>query len=84
MSPPRHFSVKAIWDDEAKVFYSQSDTKGLHIEAQTIEEFEAVLDATASQLIFANHYTAQQLAGSRLGDLMPIVKWSPPTALAHA
>jgi hypothetical protein len=84
MSVPRHFSVKAIWDDETKVFYSQSDIKGLHIEAQTIEEFEAVLDAAASELILANHYTAQQLARSRLGDLMPIVKWSPPTVLERA
>ena len=84
MSSPRHFSVTAIWDDEAKVFYSQSDIKGLHIEAETIAEFEAVLDASASELIFANHYTAQQLSQSRLGDLMPIVKWSPPPVLAHA
>ena len=84
MSAPRHFFVKAIWDDEAQIFYSQSDIKGLHIETQTIAEFEAVLDASASELIFANHYTPLQLSQSRLGDLMPIVKWSPPPVLAHA
>ena len=84
MSSPRHFSVTAIWDDEAKVFYSESDIKGLHIEAETLAEFEAVLDATASELILANHYTPLQLSQSRLGDLMPIVKWSPPNMPVHA
>ena len=34
----RMFSVTAHWDDEAKVFYSDSDIVGLHIEAETIEE----------------------------------------------
>ena len=45
MSAPRHFFIKAIWDDEAQVFYSESDIKGLHIEAETLAEFEAVLEA---------------------------------------
>ena len=29
----RTFRVKAVWDVAAKVFYSQSDIEGLHIEA---------------------------------------------------
>ena len=84
MSSPRHFFIKAIWDDEAQVFYSESDIKGLHIEAETLAEFEAVLDSSASELILANHYTPMQLSRSRLGDLMPIVKWSPPNMPVHA
>jgi Domain of unknown function (DUF1902) len=86
MTTPRHFFVKAVWDDEAKVFYSESDIIGLHIETDTLAEFEAMIDATASELIFANHFTAQQLTQSTLADLMPIVKWSPPTLplAAHA
>ena len=51
----QRFSVKAIWDEEANVFYSVSDIAGLHIEAQTIEEFEAETDAHAVDLILANH-----------------------------
>ena len=27
-----NFFVKAVWDEEAKVFYSDSDIVGLHIE----------------------------------------------------
>ena len=34
-----NFFVKAVWDEEAKVFYSDSDIVGLHIEAETIEGF---------------------------------------------
>jgi hypothetical protein len=78
MHPQRHFYIKAIWDDEAKVFYSESDIIGLHIETDTLAEFEAIIDATASELILANHFTAKQLTQSSLGDLMPIVRWSPP------
>ncbi len=29
----RTFTVKAIWDNEAQVFYAQSDIEGLYIEA---------------------------------------------------
>ena len=51
----RSFSVRALWDEEAKVFYSQSDIIGLHIETRTIDEFEAVLADVAYCLIAANH-----------------------------
>ena len=71
MNPPRHFFVKAIWDDQVRVFHSESDIKGVHTEPETLEEFEAVLDATASQLIFDNHFSAQQISKLRLSDLMP-------------
>jgi hypothetical protein len=50
-----HFFVKAVWDPEAKVFYSQSDIVGLHIEADTIDEFEDIIFDTAIDLIVANH-----------------------------
>ena len=50
------FRVKAVWDDEAEVFYSQSDIKGLHIEAATLDEFEAIMLNVASELIMVNHY----------------------------
>ncbi len=51
----RTFNVKAIWDDEAQVFYSQSDIEGLHIEAASLDEFEAIIIEEAPELIIANH-----------------------------
>jgi len=49
------FFVRALWDDEAKVYVSESDIKGLHIEAATLEEFESVIFEHARELIFDNH-----------------------------
>lgn len=51
----RSFFVRAIWDDEAKVFYSESDIDGLHIEAPTIDVFEEVVLDVAADMIAANH-----------------------------
>ena len=51
----RTFFVKALWDADAKVFYSESDTEDLHIEADTVEQFEDVMFDTAIDLIVANH-----------------------------
>ena len=51
----RTFSVKAVWDEEAQVFYAESDIEGLHIEASSLEEFEEVIIDTAPELIMANH-----------------------------
>ncbi len=56
MNMKRHvFTVKALWDEEAKVFYSKSDIDGLHIEAKTFEEFEKILMELEPDLIMANH-----------------------------
>ena len=51
----RIFTVKAIWDNEAQVFYAQSDIEGLHIEATSLDEFEEVMLDTAPELIMVNH-----------------------------
>ena len=55
MSQKRAFTVKAVWDEEARVFYSVSDIEGLHIEAETIGEFEEILQDVVGELIVANH-----------------------------
>jgi hypothetical protein len=34
--------ITPIWDHEAQVYYSESNIRGLHIEAETLEEFEVV------------------------------------------
>lgn len=54
----RVFAVKAIWDDEAQVFYAQSDIEGLHIEAASLDEFEEIMLDVAPELIMVNHRSA--------------------------
>ena len=49
------FFVKAVWDDENRVFVSESNIKGLHIEAETIDEFEEVMNDIAGDLLASNH-----------------------------
>ena len=51
----RTFTVKAIWDNEAQVFYAQSDIEGLHIEAASLDEFEEIMLDTMPELIMVNH-----------------------------
>lgn len=51
----RTFTVKAVWDDEAQVYFAQSDIEGLHIEAASFDEFEAIIIEEAPELIMANH-----------------------------
>ncbi len=74
----RTFSVRARWDNEAKVFYAESDIDGLHIEADTIEEFESVMLDVAPELILSNHYSAGELADTPLKDLVPAILWQRP------
>lgn len=70
-----NFFVKAVWDEEAKVFYSDSDIVGLHIEADTLEEFRKVLVDIAPELILANHVTNDDLLTKSLRELVPVI-WS--------
>lgn len=76
----RTFSIKAVWDEDAKVFFSQSDIKGLYIEAKTIDEFEAIVLDCAVELIIANHISAPDLAKKPFKDLIPTILWQRPEA----
>jgi len=78
----RAFHVKAVWDADAKVFYTESDIVGLHVEAQTVEEFEAIVMDVAPELIVANHMTAGDLASKPLRDLVPAIVFEKPLARA--
>lgn len=81
----RSFLVKACWDDEAKVFVSQSDIIGLHIEAETLDEFERVLLEEGPALIVENHISRRELGSRSLRDLIPGIVFRPPgDALACA
>lgn len=74
----RTFTVKSLWDDEAGVYYCESDIEGLHIEAANLDEFEAILHETAPELIVANHLTETELAQTPLKDLVPTILWQRP------
>ncbi len=80
----RTFFVRAIWDDEAKVFYSESDIDGLHIEAATVDAFEDVLFDAAIDLIVANHMSASDLADTPIRDLIPAILWERPVSVPAA
>lgn len=76
------FFVKACWDEEAGVYYSESDIIGLHIEADTIEAFEEAMDDAVPELIFANHISQHisAMPAISLQDLIPAVLWQRPPA----
>jgi len=78
----RIYSVTAHWDDLAKVFYSDSDIIGLHIEAETIEVFEDLMMETAPGLFIANHVSKAEMALAAPKDLIPTILWQRPTANA--
>lgn len=80
----RTFRIAAIWDEDAGVFFSESDIQGLHIEAPTIEEFESVMMDTALDLIIANHMTAADFAEKPVKELLPAIIWERPSAPAAA
>ena len=80
----RIFYIRAIWDDDAKVFYSESDIEGLHIEAATIDEFEEVMHELAAELILANHISKADITSTPIQDWMPTILWQRPDNLAVA
>jgi hypothetical protein len=51
----RRFVVAAKWDADAGVYYSETDISGLHIEAETLDEFGEILRELAPEMIEANH-----------------------------
>ena len=74
----RSFLVRAVWDDEAQVYVCESDIIGLHIEAATIDEFEAVMRDVATDLVIANHISSDQLNSLPLRELIPTIVWERP------
>jgi hypothetical protein len=79
----RSFHVRAVWDEEAKVFYAESDIAGLHIEADTIDEFESLMLELAPELIASNHLEAMDIAHRPLKDWLPAILWERPAAAQH-
>jgi hypothetical protein len=79
----RTFYVKALWDPEAKVWYSETDIEGLFIETSTLVEFEEIMPELARSMIVANHAIGDGAANSR-EDLFALVTWMPPSQLPSA
>ena len=73
MGIKRSYLVKARWDEDAQVFWSDSDIKGLHIEAATLEEFEELVGELAPDLVFENHLQQGEFAATPLKDPIPSV-----------
>jgi hypothetical protein len=67
------FTVVAKWDHDAKVYISESDIIGFHIEADTMDEFVALVNKEAPDLIVANHMSKPELARSNIRDLIPSI-----------
>ena len=65
----RSYIVTAVWDADAQVFYSESDIKGLHVEADTLETFEALVVDLAPDLIIENHLSPAELASSAMESM---------------
>lgn len=81
----RTFRIAAVWDPEAHIYYSESDISGLHIEAETIEEFEEIMFDLAVEMIIANHYTPEDFTEYTMPELVPAILWQrPPENHGHA
>ena len=78
----RTFFVRAIWDDEVRRYYSESDIDGLAIETDTLDQFEEVLNDVAAELVFANHISREDIASIPLKDLVPTIVWQRPVEKA--
>ncbi|MBN9305596.1 MAG: hypothetical protein BGO82_03790 [Devosia sp. 67-54] len=74
----KSFYVRALWDDDVKRWYSESDIHGLAIETDTLDEFEEVLFDVAADLIIANHFSKDDIASMPLRELMPAIVWERP------
>ncbi|MEO0667602.1 MAG: DUF1902 domain-containing protein [Pseudomonadota bacterium] len=80
----RSFSVKAIWDEVDQLWMSESDIRGLHIEAASLEEFYDLVNEFASELIVTNHYSDVEMVGKTMRDMIPAVVVSHTEKPDHA
>jgi len=74
----RPFFVRAVWEEGAGAFVSESDIVGLHMEAAMLDEFEDIQKEVGPELIVANHLTAAELADKPYEDLIPTILWQRP------
>lgn len=77
----RSYVVTAVWDADAQVFYSESDIKGLHVEADTLEAFEALVVDLAPDLIIENHLSPAEFGATPLREMIPSIVIRHPNAV---
>ncbi len=80
----RTFYVKALWDDEANIWYSETDIEGLFINAKDLDEFEEVINEFAGELVLENHWRQEQLAKDMIQNTVPIIIWQRPSQTRQA
>ena len=49
--------IKAIWEEDGAYFRSESNVPGLHIEADTLTEFEEVMNDVLPDLLAASPHS---------------------------
>lgn len=74
----RKYTVTPVWDVEAQVFYSRSGIRGLHIEAETLDEFASLTVDLAPDLIVENHLSSEEVNTTPLRDLVPSIVFRHP------
>ena len=80
----RRYFVTAVWDEEGQVYYSKSDIHGLHIEAETLDEFESLIVDLAPDLIIDNHLSLEDVGTTPLRDLIPSIVLREPQPIEGA
>jgi Domain of unknown function (DUF1902) len=83
-SMKRIFFVRAHWDDEAKVWYSETDIDGLFINAKDLDEFEDVVSEFAGELVLENHWRRGEVPQEMISSTVPIILWQKPSLVRHA
>jgi Domain of unknown function (DUF1902) len=78
------FFVKALWDDEANVWYSETDIEDLFINAKNLEEFEEVTSEFVGELVLENHWHCDQVPEDLIKTTVPIILWQRPNQARHA
>lgn len=77
----KSFYVRALWDDDVKRWYSESDIHGLAIETDTLDEFRDLVAELGPDLVLANHFTHHDLISHSLHEILPAIIVTVP---AHA
>ena len=73
------FYIKALWDEESGVFYSESDIIGLHIEAATVDEFQAIMEDLAPAMVMENHVSKKKKKKKSILDMIPSIFFTSPS-----
>ena len=51
---PQSYYVRAVWDEDAGVYFSETNVPGLNIEAETLHGFIEIAEELAPQMLEAN------------------------------